>query len=137
MFFSSNREGGARGSYDLYEAKLDGSGKAIRLPATINTGWYEGDPYVDPDRRYLIFASNRRGGKGRGDIYLSVADGEGGWSEPIGFDERVNTEGHELCPLVSLDGSAFMFTSNQDIRWVSSEIIEEMVAQHRASLADN
>ena len=141
VFFSSNRKGsavvGAVEGYDLYEAKLEGGGEAKRLPATINTGWYEGDPYVDPDRRYLIFASNRRGGKGRGDIYLSVADGEGGWSEPIAFDERVNTEGHELCPLVSLDGSAFMFTSNEDIRWVSSEIIEEMIAQHRASLAGN
>lgn len=129
VFFSSNREGSARGSYDLYEAKLGGGGEAARLPDTINTGWYEGDPYIDPDRRYLIFASNRRGGKGRGDLYLSVADGEGGWSDPIAFDERVNTKGHELCPLVSLDGNAFMFTSNEDIRWVSSEIIEEMIAR--------
>ena len=79
----------------------------------------------------MIFASNRRGGKGRGDIYLSVGDGQGGWSEPIPFDERVNTEGHELCPLVSLDGSAFMFTSNEEIRWVSSAIIEEMIAEYR------
>jgi len=132
VFFSSNREGSARGSYDLYEAKLDGSSDAIRLPDAINSGWYEGDPYVDPDRRYLIFASNRHGGKGRGDIYLSVGDGEGGWSDPISFDERVNTDGHELCPLVSLDGSAFMFTSNQDIRWVSSVLIEEMIAEHQS-----
>lgn len=136
VFFSSNREGGANGGYDLYEAPLDGGGDATKLPAQINSGWYEGDPYIDPDRRYLIFASNRRGGKGRGDIYLSVADGAGGWSEPIPFDERVNTEGHELCPLVSLDGSAFMFTSNEDIRWVSSAIIDEMIAAHQASAGD-
>jgi len=133
VFFSSNREGGARGSYDLYEAALEGGGEATRLPDSINSGWYEGDPYIDPDRRYLIFASNRRGGKGRGDIYLSVADGKGGWSDPIAFDERVNTKGHELCPLVSLDGSAFMFTSNQDIRWVSTAIIDEMIAAHQES----
>ncbi|MEM7688263.1 MAG: hypothetical protein AAF291_04510 [Pseudomonadota bacterium] len=129
VFFSSTREGSARGGYDLYEAPLEGGGEAKRLPEPINSGWYEGDPYVDPDRRYLIFASNRRGGEGRGDIYLSVGDGKGGWGDPIPFDSRVNTEGHELCPLVSLDGRAFMFTSNQDIRWVSTAIIEEMIAK--------
>jgi hypothetical protein len=63
-------------------------------------------------------------------LYLSVADGEGGWSQPIAFDERVNTQGHELCPLVSLDGSAFMFTSNEELRWVSTALIEEMIAAH-------
>ena len=133
VFFSSNRAGSARGSYDLYEAKLEGGGEAKRLPDTINSGWYEGDPYVDPDRRYLIFASNRRGGKGRGDLYLSVGDGKGGWGDPIAFDERVNTQGHELCPMVSLDGEAFLFTSNKDIHWVSSAMIEEMIAAHEAS----
>lgn len=135
VFFSSNREGGANRGYDLYEAPLTGGGEAIKLADTVNSGWYEGDPYVDPDRRYLIFASNRRSGKGRGDIYLSVLDGKGRWSEPVAFDERVNTEGHELCPLVSLDGSAFMFTSNQDIRWVSSAIIEETVERAKQAMA--
>ncbi|MEM9084677.1 MAG: hypothetical protein AAGB23_01990 [Pseudomonadota bacterium] len=135
VFFSSNRDGGANAGYDLYEAPVAGGGEATKLPSTVNSGWYEGDPYVDPDRRYLIFASNRRGGKGRGDIYLSVADGKGGWSKPVAFDERVNTEGHELCPLVSLDGSAFMFTSNEDIRWVSSAIIDETIAIAQKAIA--
>ncbi|MEM1196096.1 MAG: hypothetical protein AAGH57_08335 [Pseudomonadota bacterium] len=130
VFFSSNREGSANDSYDLYEAPLEGGGEAVRLEGPINSGSYEGDPYVDPARRYLIFASNRRGGKGRGDLYLSVADGVGGWSDPIAFDERVNTPGHELCPMVSLDGSAFLFTSNKDIRWVSAALIEEMIEAH-------
>ena len=137
VFFSSNRAGGAGGGYDLYEASLEDGGledggEAKRLPSSINTGSYEGDPYIDPDRRYLIFASNRPGGKGRGDIYLAIADGKGGWSDPIPFDERVNTPGHELCPLVSLDGTAFLFTSNKDIRWVSAQVIEDMIAAHEA-----
>lgn len=137
VFFSSNREGGANNGFDLYEASVVGGGEATKLPNSVNSGWYEGDPYVDPDRQYLIFASNRRGGKGRGDIYLSVANAKGGWSEPVAFDERVNTEGHELCPLVSLDGSAFMFTSNEDIRWVSSAIVEETIAKAQATMAAN
>ncbi|MEO0699153.1 MAG: hypothetical protein AAFY81_05475 [Pseudomonadota bacterium] len=137
VFLSSSR--GGQG-FDLYEAPLEGGlqegGQVTRLPDGINTRAYEGDPFVDPDRRYLIFASSRRGGLGRGDLYLSVAEEDGSWSDPIPFDERVNTKGHELCPHVSLDGSAFMFTSNQDIRWVSSAMIDEMIAAHKASAGD-
>ena len=131
LYFSSNRPkvpGGNQGDYDIYIAR-DGE-EPVRLSSPVNTSAYEGDPYVDPEGRFLVFASNHPRGQGRGDLYLSVADGEGGWSEPIAFDERVNTSGHELCPLVSLDGSAFMFTSNQEIRWVSSAIIDEMIAGH-------
>ena len=133
VFLSSNR--GGRG-FELYEAPLEGGADAIRLPDGINTPAYEGDPFIDPDRRYLIFASSRKGGLGRGDLYLSVAEDDGGWSDPIAFDERVNTKGHELCPQVSLDGSAFMFTSNQDIRWVSSSIIDEMISAYQAGAGD-
>ncbi|WP_298335857.1 hypothetical protein [uncultured Erythrobacter sp.] len=125
LYFSSNRAGE---NYDIYVAR---AGEAPqRLNSPVNTEAYEGDPYIDPDGRYLIFASTRRRGLGRGDLYLSLPNGEGGWSMPIAFDERVNTSGHELCPLVSLDGSAFMFTSDQEIRWVSTALIEEMIAEH-------
>ncbi|MCJ8190761.1 TolB family protein [Sphingomicrobium aestuariivivum] len=121
-YFSSDRE--PDGYYDLYVGREGGEAKRLE---TVNSDAYEGDPFVDPDGRYLIFASDREGGKGRGDLYFSLSDGAGGWQAPIAFDERVNTAGHELCPMVSLDGSAFMFTSNKDIHWVSTSIIEEMV----------
>jgi len=129
LYFSSNRpQTELQENYDLFVARP--GQQPERLPSPVNTAAYEGDPYIDPEGRYLIFASTRSRGLGRGDLYFSVPDGEGGWSMPIAFDGRVNTSGHELCPLVSLDGSAFMFTSNQDIRWVSSAIIEEMIAEH-------
>ena len=134
LYLSSNRAGDD-GGYDIYIARP--GAEAVRLPSPVNTAAYEGDPYIDPEGRYLIFASSRRRGLGRGDLYLSIPDGEGGWSYPIAFDERVNTSGHELCPLVSLDGSAFLFTSNEEIRWVSSAIIDEMIADFRATNSAN
>lgn len=134
LYFSSNRGGnGEGGAYDIYAGRAGQEPERLpseRLHLLVNTNAYKGDPYIDPDGRYMIFASTRKRGLGRGDLYLSVPDGAGGWSSPIAFDERVNTSGHELCPLVSLDGSAFMFTSNQDICWVSTAIIEAMTAEH-------
>lgn len=126
LYFSSNRGGE---SYDIYVAR-PGEAEPELLPSPVNTAAYEGDPYIDPQGRYLIFASSHPRGLGRGDLYLSVPDGKGGWSMPIAFDERVNTSGHELCPIVSLDGRAFMFTSNQEIKWISTAIIDGMIAEH-------
>lgn len=138
IVFASDRDRSQEGDYNIYRSsgKVGGYQQPAALPASINTGGYEADPFIDPDGRYLLFASNRRGGQGRGDIYLSVAEPDGGWSKSIPFDERVNTPAHELCPMVSLDGSALMFTSNQDIYWVSAAIIDDMIATYRAQQSE-
>lgn len=134
IVFASDRSSTQPGDYDIYRASPDATGFSdpVKFPEGINTDGYEADPFIDPDGRYLLFASNRPGGRGRGDLYLSVTDNSGGWSDPIPFDATINTAGHQLCPLVTLDGSAFLFTSDQDIYWVSSAVIDRMVASHRA-----
>lgn len=132
IVFASDRAATAPGDFDIYLARNvgDAFSEPTALPSAINTPHYEGDPFIDPEGRYLIFASNRPGGRGRGDFYLSIAENDG-WSQPIAFDQRINTTGHELCPLVTTDGSTFLFTRGQDIYMVSAQIIEEMIDAHR------
>ncbi len=131
IVFSSDREEGSRGGYDLFQAGPDG-GAAEPFPPPINTSAYEGDPFLDPEGRFLIFASSRDGGMGRGDLYLSVPDGRGGWSEPSALGHGINTAGHQLCPMVSNGGGAFLFTSDQDIYWVSADRVRELAKKARA-----
>lgn len=132
--FASDRTASGPGDYDIYLTRRTGDrfSTPAALPYPVNTPSYEGDPFIDPEGRYLIFASNRPGGRGQGDLYLSVAE-NGGWSEPIAFARQINTAGHELCPLVTLDGSTFLFTSDQDVYAISAQIIEEMIAAQRQS----
>ncbi|MEL7005834.1 MAG: hypothetical protein AAFN93_24360 [Bacteroidota bacterium] len=40
--------------------------------------------------------------------------------------DKINSEGHELCPFVSKDGKYFFYSSKKDIYWVSTVIINEM-----------
>jgi len=138
LVFASDRERTQRGDYNIYKSLLvDGDyGDPVPFPEGVNTLGYEADPFIDPAERYLIFASNRPGGRGRGDLYLSIAAEDGGWSQPIAFDETINTSDHELCPVVTLDGSALLFTSNQDIHWVSTTIIEQMITDYKAEKSD-
>ncbi len=118
LVFASDRAG----SFDLYIARRDGDGfrTAEAFPDGINTPGYEADPYIDPDGRYLIFSSARRGGRGRGDIYISHATPGGGWSAPRALGPAFNTSDHELCPMMSADGTSFFFTSKGDIYHVEA-----------------
>lgn len=113
-------------AYDIYRAAFNGSSYATpeKLPAEINTHRYEADPFIAPDESYLIFASARRGGYGRGDLYISFKDKNGNWMQAQNLGEGINSELHELCPIISPDGKYLFFTSNQDIYWVSTEILE-------------
>ncbi len=130
MYFSSNKITSEKrqNDFDIYSSKsIDGEfQKAITLGDSINTVNYEADVFVDPEEAYIIFCARRPEGLGRGDLYISFKNTDGTWTKSINMGDKINTENHELCPFVSKDGNYFFYTSNQDIYWVSSEIIDEL-----------
>ncbi|SNR84535.1 WD40-like Beta Propeller Repeat [Dokdonia pacifica] len=125
MYFSSNKN---QNHFDIYtsESKNGEFQEAIKLGPSINTTSYEADVFVDPNEKYVIFCATRSEGLGRGDLYISFKNPDGSWTKSINMGTTINTEGHELCPFVSKDGKYFFYTSNQDIYWVSTEVIEEL-----------
>lgn len=79
MVFSSNRPGGI-GGYDLYYSIFN-NGKwssPVNLGPRINTSYDEYRPVIgfDPDftNKFLMFSSNRPGGKGGFDLYFTGVD---------------------------------------------------------------
>lgn len=111
IYFSSQREG--PGTNNIYRSELI-SGKyaeAIKLGETINTEHREFDPYISPDERMLIFTSERPGGLGSGDLYISFIDEEGNWTKAKHMGDKINTPGSEYCPMISPDGKYLFFTS--------------------------
>lgn len=123
MYFSSNK---VASNFDIYSSKfLYGEfQKAIPPSDSINTPAYEADVFIAPDESYIIFCATRQDGLGRGDLYISFKNTDGTWSKSINMGERINTKNHELCPFVSNDGKYLFYTSNEDIYWVSAEILE-------------
>ncbi|WP_394974914.1 ankyrin repeat domain-containing protein [uncultured Croceitalea sp.] len=117
-------------NHDIYYSKFVNGEfqKAMRLGDAINTDAYEADVFVAPDETYLIFCAQRREGLGRGDLYISFKKADGSWSTAANMGNKINTEGHELCPFVTQDGKYFFYTSKQDIYWISTEIIAELKA---------
>lgn len=113
MFIYRNAPTKSRGG-NLYMSKRTASGKwksPEALPKTINTTYYEDAACISPDGKTLYFISERPGGLGRGDIYVSQNTAEG-WGEPVNIGAPVNTSYDEnglyLCP----DGKTLFFCSN-------------------------
>ena len=127
LVFASDRNATTRGDFDIYVARNRGKNPALleRFGQAINGPGYEADAFIDPDERFVIFSSNRRGGRGRGDLYISFASANG-WSQAISMGDSINTKGHQLCPFVTADGRFLFYTSDGDIYWVDASIIESL-----------
>lgn len=67
-------------------------------------------PFIDPEERFIIFASRRPGGYGTTDLYISKKMSDGNWSVPINLGETINS-GEVISPLISRDKKYFLFES--------------------------
>src|SRR5690606_35380363 len=78
-----SESGWGRGGHDLYMAYTGDSVWTVpqSFGATINTSAYEGTPWLSADNRELYFSSNRPGGYGGLDIWVSRFEG-GLWQAP-------------------------------------------------------
>jgi hypothetical protein len=76
IFFQSNRVGSIGLSNDLWvatrESTLDVWSPPVNLGATINTAFAEQNPYLSSDNKTLLFTSDRPGGFGGTDLYMST-----------------------------------------------------------------
>jgi Tol biopolymer transport system component len=113
LYFGSDRAGG-KGQTDLYRSRF-ANGKYSEpenLGPTINTAADEFEPFVAPDQSFLIFMSQRPGGHGRGDLYLSYQR-DGNWSVPTNLGDKINSIGAEYSPKISPNGKYFFWSSTR------------------------
>ncbi len=67
-------------------------------------------PAVSADGRRLFFSSNRSGGQGGMDLYVSMNQ-NGIWGEPVNLGPKINTPKDEVFPFAHASGALF-FSSN-------------------------
>lgn len=96
-----------------------GWSEAVELPEYINRG-NTTSPRILPDNRTLLFSSDRPGGKGGIDIWLSRRSGEH-WSEPVNV-EAVNTSGDDLFLTTSLRSIAYFTTETDEGKKAIAEL---------------
>lgn len=95
-----------------------------KLPNTINSVYVENTASSTIDGHYLFFISNRPGGCGKQDIYMSrrqnkkVDSGEGGWELAVNLGCTINSTAREQGPVLFEDettGKITMYFNSQRV----------------------
>ncbi len=103
------------GAGDIYASTFDGKDWTEPKPLNknINTSqFWETCASVSPDGKKLYFASNRDGGFGELDIYVSELDRNGQWGKAVNLGNKINTPGNEDSPFIHFDGVTLYFSSD-------------------------
>jgi Tol biopolymer transport system component len=117
---------------DIYRAnRVNGQyPKVENLGVPVNSEYHEVDAFVAPDESYMIFCSDRPGGYGKADFYVSFRKKDGSWTVPVNLGDKINSPFSEYIPSVSPDGKYFFFTTDKtgqrDIYWVDAKIIRSL-----------
>jgi len=82
-----------------------------KLNKNINTKFYESHAAISNDGKSLFFTSNREGGQGNLDIYISRKDGAGEWGAAVNLGKSVNTPFNEDTPFITENDSLLYFCS--------------------------
>jgi hypothetical protein len=99
LYFGSDRDG----SLDLWVARRACSDCSwvdppVKLGPVVNTAFTESGPGLSIDEHMLFFTSNRPGGEGLTDLYVSHRanpNDDLGWGPPVGLGPDVNTAASE------------------------------------------
>lgn len=112
MIFSSDKPGG-NGKMDLYLAYLDGTSwkSVVNIGPQINATSNEIFPYLLNDT-ILIFCSDREGGLGGLDLYVSMME-NGSWTKAQILPKPLNSSFDDLGLIVRENGKSGYFSSNR------------------------
>lgn len=132
LVFMADYPGGL-GSTDLYRSSIQNGQYSApeNLGPTINSEYYEDEPFMAPDGSYLLFASLRPQEGNPGRLYFSLRNHDQSWSQPQGFSGRFQMSGQFRFPHLSPDAKYLFFANNQtgnwDIYWVDAAILPELL----------
>jgi outer membrane protein OmpA-like peptidoglycan-associated protein len=82
---------------------------ALDLPDLYTQGPFSGI-YLHPSGGILLVSMEIPGGKGKEDIYVCLRNRNGEWEPPVPLGGRINTEGYEISPFLTADGSTLFFS---------------------------
>lgn len=108
--------GGRRGygNCDLFQSRKTGSAWSIpqNLGPGINSAAWESQPSLSADGRVLFFVSDRKGGIGGRDLYVSYRTEDGQWTKGENLGKSVNTAYDDISPFIHASNQVLFFSSN-------------------------
>jgi outer membrane protein OmpA-like peptidoglycan-associated protein len=116
VFFTKCKdEGGPVVNCDIYYSdNINGEWtEAKKLEGVNDPIYWDSQPTLASDGKTLYFASDRKGGRGGVDLYVTVKDiVTGVWSKPENLGPVINTSNDEKTPFVHSDFQTLYFSSD-------------------------
>ncbi len=115
LYFSTRRPGSH--GLDIFKSRLGANGRygepedlGEAVNGTADSADY--DPWISPDEDLLVFASERPGGMGDADLYVSFNQ-HGQWTPARHLPAAINSPAREYTPIGSPDHRWLYFTSTR------------------------
>lgn len=114
LVFTSCDGKNSLGSCDLYISKKVGEDWSVpeNLGSGVNTSFWEAQPSLSNDGRVLYFSSDRQGGYGRKDLWVSELLDNKTWSKAINMGDVINSTNDEISPFIHANGHTLFFASD-------------------------
>lgn len=98
---------------DIYVSRLDGMKWSVaeKLNKNINTRYWESHASIAADGKSIIFSSNRPGGFGGLDLYISYLGDDGEWGTPVNLGPEINSPFNEDRASIVEDSNTIYFCS--------------------------
>ncbi len=102
------------GSCDLFITEKEGDewSEPRNLGNKVNGPEWDSQPALSPDGRTLFFVSNRKGGVGNRDIWMSTLDADDQWTEAVNMGSAINTAAEDVSPFIHPNNRTLYFASN-------------------------
>lgn len=115
LYFSACNWEQGQGGCDIFMASFDYDEAmgydVVPVPALSTKSW-DSQPSISCDGTTMYFASNRDGGYGGTDIWMSKLDHNNQWTVPVNMGPSINSMGDEEAPYIAPDGVTLYFSSD-------------------------
>ncbi|MEL7341499.1 MAG: OmpA family protein, partial [Bacteroidota bacterium] len=126
LYFASSRSGGMGGRDIWYVERIDDQywSLPVNLGSPVNTAGNEYSPFIHADGKSLYFSSNYHPGFGSQDLFVSYAQPNDKWADPINLGYPLNTKADESNIFVSANGRKGFINSYREGGLGESDLYE-------------
>ncbi|MCK9163850.1 MAG: OmpA family protein [Bacteroidales bacterium] len=127
------------GSCDLYYSERIGKRwkEPKNMGQTVNSSSWDSQPTIASDGRTLFFVSNRRGGKGKNDIWYTYKKDNDRWTKPVSLDSTINTPGNDMYPFIHPSNTSLYFSSDYHLGMGGFDIFYSNIVDGKLTPAQN
>lgn len=114
MFFPGCNRIDIIGGCDILMANMDKENilDINKLNDGVNSEYWDSQPSINCEGKSLFFVSDRPGGYGGTDIWVSHLQEDGSWTSAVNLGDKINTPMDEESPFIGDDNVTLFFASN-------------------------